>query len=203
MSITTPPTGSLFQPPPYPVRKFTVSEYHRLIQARLLTEDDPVELLEGWIVPKMPRNPPHDGTIGLIQEVLRSQLPVGWCLRIQSAITLSESEPEPDLVIAAGTARQYVTRHPLPQDLALVIEVADSSLDRDRHDKGRIYSRAALAVYWIVNLVDDRIEVYTAPSGPGLTPSYQQRQDYQRADSVPLVLAGQTITQIAVHELLP
>jgi Uma2 family endonuclease len=203
MSISTPPTGGLFQPPPYPVRKFTVSEYHRLIQMCVLSEDDPVELLEGWIVPKMPRNPPHDGTIGLLQEVLRSQLPAGWCLRIQSAITLSDSEPEPDLVLAAGTPRQYMTRHPVPQDIALVIEVADSSLGRDRYDKGRIYAREDLPVYWIVNLVDGWIEVYTAPSGVCPAPGYQQRQDYRSSDTVPLVLAGQTVGQIAVHELLP
>jgi Uma2 family endonuclease len=203
MSITTPPTWGAFQPPPYPVRKFTVSEYHRLIQTGVLSEDDPVELLEGWIVPKMPRNPPHDGTIGLVQEVLRAQLPAGWCIRIQSAITLSDSEPEPDFVIASGPARQYVARHPGPQDIAVVIEVADSSLDRDRHDKGRIYAGASLPLYWIINLVDDQVEVYTDPSGPGPATAFQQRHDYLPADTVPLILAGQPVGQITARELLP
>jgi Uma2 family endonuclease len=202
MSITTPPTWGAF-PPPYPVRKFTVNEYHRLIQAGVLTEDDPVELLEGWIVPKMPRNPPHDGTIGVVQEVLRGQLPDGWFIRIQSAITLADSEPEPDLVVANGSPRQYMARHPGPQDVALAIEVADSSLDRDRHDKGRIYARAAIVIYWIINLVDGQVEVYTDPTGSAPTPAYQQRRDYQPADLVPLVLAGQTVSQIAASELLP
>jgi hypothetical protein len=203
MSITAPPTGGGFQPPPYPIRKFTVSEYHRLIQTGVLTEDDPVELLEGWIVPKMPHNPPHDGTIGLLQEVLRSHLPGAWCIRIQSAITLSESEPEPDVVIASGPTRQYVARHPGPQDIALVIEVADSSLDRDRRDKGRIYAQESIPFYWIINLVDGQVEVYTDPSGPSPAPAYQQRQDYFPVNTIPLVLAGQAVAQIAVRELLP
>ncbi len=202
MSVSTPPTGGFF-PPPYPVRKFTVREYHSLIQTQVLNEDDPVELLEGFIVPKMPRNPPHDGTIGLIEEVLRRHLPTGWCLRIQSAITLGDSEPEPDVVLAVGSHRDYLTRHPVPRDIGLVIEVADSSLERDRRDKGRIYARETLPVYWIVNLVDQQIEVYTSPSGVGPASAYQQRQDYHFADQVPFMLAGQTIGHIPVVELLP
>jgi hypothetical protein len=70
MSITITPFGN---PPPFPVRRFTVDEYHRMIQAGILTESDPVELLEGWIVAKMPHNPPHDSTIELVDESLRTR----------------------------------------------------------------------------------------------------------------------------------
>lgn len=97
-----------------PVRRFSVDEYHRMIQAGILTEDDAVELLEGWIVPKMPRNPPHDGTIQIADEVLRPRLPAGWQLRIQSALTMPDSEPEPDLVVVRGDARTYLNRHTRP-----------------------------------------------------------------------------------------
>src|SRR5438270_11160306 len=87
-----PRTASAAQPPGGP-RRFTVGEYHRMIQAGVLTEDDAVELLEGWIIYKMPRNPIHDGTISKIDVKLRSLLPSGWLMRLQSAITTTDSEP--------------------------------------------------------------------------------------------------------------
>src|SRR5207249_5993402 len=123
--------GNPFLPPPFPVRRFTVDEYHQMIQTGILQEDDPVELLDGWIVSKMPRNPPHDATIDIAQEVFRSVLPAGWRLRVQSAITTDSSEPEPDLAIVRGPAERYLSNHPKPPDIAVVIEVADSSLAQD------------------------------------------------------------------------
>src|SRR6266498_4470063 len=154
------------------LRRFSVDEYHRMIEIGILDETDRVELLDGYVVLKMPRNPPHDGTIDLVHEALASRLPGGWYARIQEAITLSESEPEPDLAVVRGTRRSYLTQHPGPADVGLLVEVADSSLDRDRNDKGPIYAQAGIPCYWIVNLVDRRIEVFTAPSGPTAGPGY-------------------------------
>src|SRR5262249_6277291 len=150
------PTFTL-QPPSLPVRLFSVDEYHRLIETGILTEDDPVELLEGLIVPKMPHNPPHDCSIGLKEESLRGPLPTSWLIRIQSAITLSDSEPEPDLTLARGMARTYHDHHPGPQELAAIMEVADTSLARDRGEKLRLYARAGIVCYWIINLIDRQV----------------------------------------------
>jgi Uma2 family endonuclease len=169
----------------------------------VLTEDDPVELLEGWIVPKMPHNLPHDGTIELADGALRPLLPSGWRLRIQSSITLADSEPEPDLVLARGDARTYVARHPGPADIGLLTEVADSSLARDRGDKARIYARAGITVYWIINLVDRQVEVYTDPTGPDPNPHYRRHQVYDITQPVPVIIAGQQVGQVAVRDLLP
>lgn len=202
MSITTPTTGTGYQAP-FPNRRFTVDEYHHLIQTGVLTEDDPVELLEGRLVTKMPHNPPHDGTIQVTDEVIHRHLPTGWRIRIQSAITTTDSEPEPDLVIARGNARTYLTRHPGPQDIATLIEVADSSLARDRGDKSRLYARASIAIYWIINLGDLQVEVYTDPTGPDPTPTFRQRQDYGLDDAVPLVIGGQEVARIPVRDLSP
>jgi len=185
------------------LRRFTVDEYHRMIETDILNEMDRVELLEGYVVLKMPRNPPHDGTIQSVRKQLAHGLPSGWDVHIQSAITLSDSEPEPDLVVARGNERSYFTRHPGPADVGLVVEVADTSINRDRDDKGRIYARAGIPIYWIVNLVDVRLEVFTAPSGPTASPGYGQRVDYDPAASVPFVLDGVTVTVLAVRELLP
>jgi Uma2 family endonuclease len=185
------------------LHRFSVAEYHKLIDVGILTEDDDVELLDGYLVHKMSRNPPHDATLQLIQETLPRLLPAGWCLRMQSAITLSHSEPEPDAAIVRGNARTYASHHPGPADIGLVIEVADSTLDSDRIDKGRIFAEAGIAYYWIVNLVDRQIEVYTLPSAAAATPSYGQRQDYRIGADVPLLLDTAAVANIPAQELLP
>ncbi len=200
--MSTALTGDWPQPPPFPIRRFTVDEYHRMISAGVLAEDDPVELLEGCVVPKMPHNPRHDATIDNVQETIRNKLPPGWRIRVQSAITTGDSEPEPDLVIVPGPAQRYKDRHPEARDNVIVIEVADSSLARDRADKGRLYARGGFPAYWIINLLDSKVEVYTQPSGPDANPAYRHRQDYELGDSVPLVLEGRQIALIPVQELL-
>ena len=183
-------------------RRFSVAEYHRLIELGVLTEDDNLELLEGYLVHKMTRNPPHDAAIQKGTKRWLRLLPAGWDLRVQSAITLAESEPEPDFAIVRGDETAYLTRHPTATDLGLVIEVSDSTLPGDRDDKGRIYARAGIACYWIVNLVDRQVEAYTSPSGPVPDPRYGQRADYRPGDSVPLVLST-ALVQVPAHELLP
>ena len=169
MSSVSPPlpTGNDFEPPPVPVRRFSVDEYHRLIRDGYFDDRERIELLEGWIVPKMTKNPAHDVAIDLGQEVLRGVVPGGWRVRGQSAVTTKDSEPEPDLAVVRGQVRDYRDRHPGPGDMALVVEVADSSLSRDRGLKLRIYAKAGVPVYWIVNLVDGLVEVYTEPDEGG------------------------------------
>jgi Uma2 family endonuclease len=190
--------------PPLPVRRFSVKEYHRMIQSGILTDEDHVELLEGWIVPKMARNPRHDAVIALLHnEVIGPRLPKGWFCRGQSAITTRDSEPEPDLAIVRGRSLDYLKRHPGPKDMALVIEVADTSIRRDRVIKARLYARAGIPVYWIVNLAGNRVEVHTEPSGPADAPCYRQRHTYGRTRSVPLELDGTTVAEIPVRELIP
>lgn len=184
--------------------RFSVAAYHKLIEIGMLTEDDNLELLDGYLVHKMSRNPPHDAAIQKILKRLFRVLPPDWDLRIQSAVTLSHSEPEPDLALVRGDETRYLAHHPGPTDIGLVIEVADSSLDGDRLDKGRIYAEDEIAYYWIVNLVDRQVEVYTLPSGVTVaTPSFGQRRDYRMGDDVPLVLDAAVVATIPVGDLLP
>src|SRR3954447_11137654 len=95
--VSTPLFGGM-----HSLRRFSVDEYHRMIETGILDETDRVELLDGYVVLKMPRNPPHDGTIQKVQKRLLQFAPVGWEVRIQSALTLPESEPEPDLAVVRG-----------------------------------------------------------------------------------------------------
>jgi Uma2 family endonuclease len=183
--------------------KFSVARYQKMIEAGILTSEDKVELLENYVVLKMPRNPPHDGTIQLITDTLVPAIPRGWRLRVQLAVVLADSQPEPDFTVVRGDARTYLTRHPGPADTGLIIEVANSSLLRDQRDKTRIYARGGVPWYWIVNLVDQRIEVYSRPSGPTAIPAYGSFQTYQPGDAIPLVLDSNTVASVLATELLP
>src|SRR2546421_11751027 len=121
--------------------RFSVARYQRMIEAGILTSEDKVELLENYVVLKMPRNPPHDGTIQLIHKRLSRLIPPGWDLRAQLTVALADSQPEPDFAVVRGDERTYLSRHPTSGDAGLIIEVANSSLLRDQRDKTRIYAR--------------------------------------------------------------
>jgi Uma2 family endonuclease len=202
---TLSPVASPPAPPTWfgSLRRFSVEEYHQMIEAGILDENDNVELIEGHVVNKMSRNPPHDSAIRILSRRLDRLLPPGWDYRGQSAITLSDSEPEPDLAVVRGDERTYGTRHPGAADVGLVVEVSDSTLAWDRSEKARIYARAGIETYWIVNLVDRRLEVHTGPSGPTASPCYARRDDIPIGSSVPLVLDGVVIAALAVSDLLP
>jgi Uma2 family endonuclease len=196
--VTLAPPSTTF-PPLY---RLSVEQYHRMGRDGILPEDNTVELLEGLLVTKMTKGPPHETCLGILNRRLTRALPDDKMVRIQGPITLSDSEPEPDLVIAEGDERRYADTHPRPRDVHLVCEVADSSLSLDRNDKLRLYARARISVYWIVNLQDNRIEVYTQPRA-GRTPTYQRRQDYGPEQEIPIVIDGREMVRFRVSELLP
>jgi Uma2 family endonuclease len=203
MTTITYPSGVVAPLPPLPPKRWTVAEYHHMLDSGLLKDGDPVELLEGWLVTKMTRNAPHEQAVDLGQNVFRAILPAEWRLRVQTAVTLGDSEPEPDLVIIRNPIGRYANRLPGSPDIGLIAEIADSSLAHDRKTKGRIYARAPIAVYWIVNLIDRQIEVYTSPDPAKADPAYGQHTDYVPGQSVPLVLDGQEVARIPVNDLLP
>ena len=116
---------------------------------------------------------------------------------------LPDSQPEPDFAVVRGNARTYFSRHPSTADVGLLVEVADSSLLRDQRDKTRIYARAGIPCYWIVNLVDRRVEVFTQPSGPTAVPAYGAFQTFQPGDAVPIALDGAPAGTVPAADLLP
>jgi Uma2 family endonuclease len=185
--------------PDYPIFRLTVEQYHDMVDAGILTEDDPVELLEGWLVTKMPKNPRHTLSTQLTREALARVAPSGWFVSDQEPITTADSEPEPDIVVVHGDRRDYLERHPSLEDVALVVEVADAMLQRDRTLKLRVYASAGIAVYWILNLVERQLEVYSQPEES----AYRQRRVYGESEEVPVVIGGREVGQVAVGEMLP
>jgi Uma2 family endonuclease len=198
--------GAVPQLPKYGPRsgfyRLSVAQFHRMIETGVLSEDDKVELLEGYLVPKMPPNPPHSNTVTNAGETFTSHLPSGWRVRREQPVVLADSQPEPDIVLVRGDRTTFRNRHPAPADIGLVGEVADTTLDEDRADKARIYARANLPVYWIINVVDRQVEVYTDPRPNDPVPAYASRTDYRSGDAVPLVLDGKPVAQLPVDELL-
>jgi Uma2 family endonuclease len=177
------------------------NEWGRLGEVGVLVSGEPYELLEGLIVKKMNKSARHRMVVWNLDRTLLRMLPSDWISIAQDPIHLVNSEPEPDLVVVRGPMTRYRERHPRAKEVALVLEVAESSLSEDRGRKLAIYARARIPVYWIVNLVDDKVEVYTVPKA-GKNPAYRSCVEYGPEDSIPVVVVGVEVGRIAAAEIL-
>ncbi len=148
------------------IRPLTIDEYHRMIEAGIIHEGERVELLAGQIFNMAAKGTWHTvATRNLFKQLLNL---IGDRADVQSQdpITLpNNTEPEPDLVIARLREDNYINSHPTPAEIILVIEVADSTLNLDRNTKAPLYAAAGISEYWIVNLVENRLEIYRQPQG--------------------------------------
>ena len=187
--------------PAIQTKHWTRQEYDRLADAGILAPDERVELLEGEIVTMTPQHGPHSASIGLAEAALRKAFgPAHW-IRIQLPLIVDpDSEPEPDLAVVPGSPRDYVNEH--PRTALLVIEIADSTLERDRSYKSPIYARAGISEYWIVNLIERCLEIYRDPIiSPGQPARYQVSRKVAPTEIVSPLSAPHG--SIAVTDLLP
>ncbi|SRR5579883_1066555 len=177
--------------------RLTVDEYERIGD---LLDDPRVELIEGYLLAKMPKSPEHSWTTEAVREALKGRLPPGWTWRKEVPVRIpAYDEPEPDIAIVRGSDDDYKHRHPEPADVALLVEVSHTTLSIDRGIKCSTYAREGIPIYWMVNLVDRQVEVYTGPSPGG----YASRQDFKPGQQVPVVIADQPLTPIAVDDIVP
>src|SRR5262245_30722375 len=132
--------------------RLTLEQYHRMIDQEILTAADPVELLEGWLVEKMPKKPVHRRVTRRLRQDLETLLATRWFVDCQEPVTLLDSEPEPDISVVRGADEDYRDRHPGAADIGMLAEVADTTVPRDQRTKKRIYARSEVPVYWIVNI---------------------------------------------------
>jgi Uma2 family endonuclease len=174
-----------------------------MIEAGILTEEDRVELLEGVLVPKMPKNPLHWLTVRLLRRLLEGLNIAGHFVHCQDPVTSADSEPEPDLALVAGQDTDFFHGNPTLDRVPLVIEVADTTLTCDRNIKKRIYAKAGVPAYWIVNLLDRHIEVYTSPLVTGSEPDYSNREVFAVGSFVNVIVAGVALGQIEVAAVFP
>lgn len=187
--------------PTLPFWRLSVDQYHEMIRTGILTNDDQVELLEGWLIAKMPKNPPHRISTRLVRKELEKVMVDGWYVESQEPITIANSEPEPDIVVVRGNTRDYFDRHPGPEDVALVVEVSSATLKRDQTFKKRLYAQAGIPIYWVINLPQSQCEVYSQPISE--QSEYQHHQVYGLSDTIPVIIEGEVIGQISAREILP
>lgn len=169
-------------------RLFTVDEYHRMVEAGILAEDDRVELLNGEIVAMTPIGPRHAFSVRQFAHHLIERLGDRAVVGIQDPVTLDDlSEPQPDIFVAKLPRETYATRHPGPDDLLIVIEVADSSVASDRAAKVPKYAATGIPETWLVDLERDQIEVYRR-SRVGREPTIVGRGDRIAPEAFPEVV---------------
>ena len=183
--------------------RMSVDTYHALVDAGTFAPDEDVELIHGYIVKKMSKNPLHAKANQWLLIFFSQLIGInqGWYFAVQDPITLEDSEPEPDLAIVRGTPDDH-QGHPMAQDLSLIIEVSDSSLDYDEVVKKELYALNGIVEYWIVNIPDRQIQVYTEPVQREGRADYRHQTIYLAGDSVPVVLDGREYGRIAVADIL-
>ncbi|MEC4818092.1 MAG: Uma2 family endonuclease [Scytonema sp. PMC 1069.18] len=145
-------------------KRFTIDEYHRLIELGFLTENDRIELIRGEFIQMTAKGTPHTFSTTRLCRQLDRLLGDRAVVRCQEPIVLpSDSEPEPDAVIACGNETDYLAHHPYPKDILLLIEISDSTLTYDQTTKLSLYAEDGIVNYWIVNLIARQLERYSQP----------------------------------------
>ncbi|MBD2519825.1 Uma2 family endonuclease [Nostoc sp. FACHB-973] len=145
-------------------KRFTIDEYHRLIELEFLKESDRIELIRGELIKMVAKGTPHTVCGSILCRQLDRLLGDRAVIRGQDPITLpNQSEPEPDVAIARGKDEDYLPHHPYPEDIFLVIEISDSTLNYDQTTKLEVYAEAGIYNYWIVNLNLRQLERYSQP----------------------------------------
>ena len=179
-------------------RRFTVHEYHRMAEAGLFGEDDRIELIDGDIVQMTPIGSRHAGTVAYLDRTLSARLGDRALVWTQNPIQRAalDSEPQPDLAVLRTRSDFYRTSHPGAEDAFLLIEVADTSLLADRRVKVPLYAKAGIREVWLVNLSEDRVEVYRDPLSGG----YGELRVLRRGDS--LAMEAFPDVELSVAEIL-
>jgi len=200
--VTLPPPNR-FYPRWRQLRPWTLAEYRRMVDLGVLTPNDKLELIDGYLVTKMSQNPRHRLSVVRVYSRMPAYLPAGWWVSSQCPVEVGRGEPEPDGAVIRGQDIDYATRQPTAADCGLVVEVSDATLRSDRRSKCVLYGEANIPTYWIVNVDDRVVEMYTQPTGPTATPGYAARTDFTPGQAIPLTLDGQLVANIPVADLLP
>lgn len=168
-------------------KRFTIDEYHRLIELGFLAEGDGIELIRGELMQMAAKGTFHSVCSSILCRQLDRILGDNAVIRGQDPITLlHNSEPEPDIVIAIGKDEDYLAHHPYSEDILLVIEISDSTLEYDQTTKLTLYAEAGITNYWVVNLQVRQLECYCQP--------YQNTQGEFNYLSKQICLPKQSVT---------
>jgi len=171
-------------------RLITTAEYHKMIEAGVFHEDDRLELIDGELFEMSPIGPRHVAAVNRLNRMLSLQLADFAIVSVQNPVELSEySEPQPDLTLLKWRDDFYAQSLPSPEDTLIAIEVSDTTVEKDRGLKIPSYARAGLAEAWLVDLYNDRVEIYSQPNN-GV---YQE---------IRIVLRGQDVISKTIPQLI-
>ncbi|MBD2208027.1 Uma2 family endonuclease [Calothrix sp. FACHB-1219] len=178
-------------------RKFTVEQYHKMLDSGILTADDRVELIRGEIIEMSPIGTKHAACVNRLINLLVQLLGKRVIVAAQNPIRLNDnSQPQPDVALLKPRDDFYATAHPQPQDIFLLIEVADSTIEYDREEKIPLYAEANIIEVWLVDINEQIVEVYQQPTAAG----YQFMQKF--ASGQTLSIPGLSDVNISVNEIL-
>ncbi|NEP37828.1 MAG: Uma2 family endonuclease [Okeania sp. SIO2H7] len=149
------------------IHLWTVAEYHKMIDCGILTPESHVKLLEGSIVEMYSQRAPHAATTQGTSDYLKSQLSQQAYIRMQLPVTLSTSEPEPDIAVVRIDMKDYGVRHPSAEEIFFLIEISDTTLRIDRQEKTLIYAGANIPEYWVLDVVQRQVYIYRHPTSQG------------------------------------
>lgn len=182
--------------PPVPSVRMTVDEFEKTD----FYDDNRVELIDGYIVRRDEMKPAHAVVTGRLRRRIDRMLLAGWSTREDKPIRVPPLyEPLPDIAIVRGDDENYLNHHPEPGDIAFLVEVSDTTLSKDQGKKLVTYAQNGIPVYWIVNLVDHQVEVYTDPGQDG----YRKHLVFTAGQSVPVMIEDAEVGRIAVSDILP
>lgn len=179
-------------------RRFTVEEYHRMGEAGILHEDDRVELIDGQLFVMSPIGSEHAACVRRLDRLFHRHVDPQALVSTQNPVVLDDvSEPEPDLTLLVSRDDDYAAHHPRPDEVLLLVEVADTTETFDRSTKLSLYAQAGISEYWVVSLPDERVYVHREPTGD----DYGLRLTCTPGDAV-TVAALPDLSPIPVDEIL-
>lgn len=200
-TITAPATPPA--PPPWrglsptrPIRRWTTAEFDEMVRTGLLREGSPAFLWDGEIIEPMSENRPHVNAVMRLGQLLDGRFPEAeFTVDRGAPLALRDGfKPQPDVTVLKGLRGRYTARTPVPADVVLLAEVADSTHDLDSGIYLREYAARGIAQYWIVNIPARRVEVYTGPNQAGdAPPGYLVRKDYALGETVPVAGAHEGV----------
>jgi Uma2 family endonuclease len=179
------------------IRRLTVEEYHRMGDLGILDPNEPVELIEGQVIQKPMKGTRHTSTVRRIENLLRNRLGERVFVISQDPVQLNDySEPEPDIALVRPDPLYYEYHHPTPREIYLIIEVADSTLKRDREFKATVYAQAGIMDYWVLDISDRQLYVLREPQE-----NAYQREEILKGNDTISILAFPDVT-ITIAEML-
>jgi Uma2 family endonuclease len=191
------PAASASRPLHY---RFNVAQFCQMLRDETIGPQERVELIDGLVVNKVSKNPPHILVGKLLFSALQGMVPAGWHVTKDDDVVVSDhDQPQPDLAVVRDSPRDYLARYATAAEIALAALISESTLASDRMIKMPRYAAGNIPVYWIVNLIDEQVEVYTNPVGA----TYADRTVFAHGQDIPVVIDGRLVGRIAVSEILP